>query len=270
MPVGITKLANVLDPQVLADMLEAEITKQIRFAPLAVIDNTLEGQPGSTLTLPKWDYIGDAEDVAEGTAIPVTQLGQTTAQAKIKKAGKAVELTDESVLSGYGDPIGEAVRQIAVSIDQKVDNDFLTVLKGSTQSASIKGDLTVAGLQSAVDVLNEEDDTPTVLIVSPKRASQLRLDAGKSFLAGSELGANALVKGVLGEVDGVQVVRSKKLTDDEAFLVKQGALRLILKRDTLLEVDREVLKRTTVLAADKHYTAYLYKAEKVVKIGFTK
>ena len=34
---------------------------------------------------------------------------------KVKKAGKAVELTDESVLSGYGDPLGTAINQIAMS-----------------------------------------------------------------------------------------------------------------------------------------------------------
>ncbi|HFO0396918.1 TPA: N4-gp56 family major capsid protein, partial [Streptococcus pyogenes] len=100
--VGTTKMAQMLDPEVLADMIDAEVGKAIRFAPLAEVDTTLEGQPGTTLTVPKWDYIGDAEDVAEGEAIPMTQLGFKKTTMTIKKAGKGVEITDEAILSGYG------------------------------------------------------------------------------------------------------------------------------------------------------------------------
>lgn len=43
---------------------------------------------------------------------------------ELKKAMKAVELTDEVVLSGYG-PVGEANNQIAKAIALKVDNDAM-------------------------------------------------------------------------------------------------------------------------------------------------
>ena len=72
--------------------------------------------------------IGDAEEVAEGVAMGTTVLTTSTTEAKVKKAGKAVELTDESVLSGYGDPLGTAINQIAMSIAAKVDNDSYDAL----------------------------------------------------------------------------------------------------------------------------------------------
>lgn len=49
-----TKLTNMVDPQVLADMISAELEAAIRFSPLANIDRTLEGIPGSTITVPKF------------------------------------------------------------------------------------------------------------------------------------------------------------------------------------------------------------------------
>ena len=47
-----TMLANLLDPQVVADLVEKKLINHIRFAPLAEVDTTLVGRPGDTVTLP--------------------------------------------------------------------------------------------------------------------------------------------------------------------------------------------------------------------------
>ncbi len=103
-----TKLENLVNAQVLADTISAVLPKKIKFTKIAKLDTTLIGQAGDTITVPKFSYIGDAEDISEGVAMGTTVLTATTTKATIKKAGKALELTDEAVLSGYGDPIGEA------------------------------------------------------------------------------------------------------------------------------------------------------------------
>ena len=78
MPVGTTMLENLVNPEVLAPMVSAELTAQMKFAPLAKIDTTLQGRAGDTVTLPKYAYIGDAADIAEGDPIPLDQLSATT------------------------------------------------------------------------------------------------------------------------------------------------------------------------------------------------
>ena len=97
-----TKTADLIVPEVMADMISAKIPNKLRFTPLAAIDTTLQGRPGNTITVPKWSYIGAAEDVAEGAAIPLTALAKTSSKMTIKKAGKGIELTDEALLNGYG------------------------------------------------------------------------------------------------------------------------------------------------------------------------
>ena len=82
------------------------------------------------MTLPKYAYIGDAVDVSEGGEIPVKKLTASTVEVTVKKAGNGVELTDEGLLSGYGDPLGEAVSQLTLSIASKLDKDAMACLSG--------------------------------------------------------------------------------------------------------------------------------------------
>ena len=275
MAAGTTKLANLVNPQVMADMISADLDKKIKISPLAVIDTTLQGQAGDTITVPKYTYIGEAEDVAEGVAIGTTVLTASTTTAKVKKAGKAVELTDESVLSGYGDPIGEANTQLQNAVAGKVDTDCMEALRKATlKYDGIAGAISYDGVVSAVDLFEEEDQESKVLFVHPKQLTQLRKDA--DFKDINKYPLQTVMTGVIGEIAGCQVVPSKRVAENEAAtgyecpIVKEGALTIYLKRGVEVETDRDILKKTTVISVDEHYTAVLSNESKVVLATFKK
>ncbi len=261
-----TMLQNMVDPQVLADMISAELENAIRFAPLARVDRTLEGRPGSTITVPKFKYIGDATDVEEGQEIDLALLETSTEDFTIKKAGKGVEITDEAVLSGYGDPIGEAGKQLLMAIANKVDNDVLAALDTTTLKYTAGTAWNLDTISGAMDIFNDEDDEPMVLILNPKDASKLRKAVANDWERASDLGDNIIVSGTYGGVLGAQVVRSKKVTEGTGYLVKQGALAIYMKRNVEIEDDRDILRKTTVFTADQHYGVHLYDESKAVKI----
>ena len=209
---ALTKLENLIDPQVMAEMVSAKLPKKIKFTPIARVDSSLVGRPGSTITVPKYAYIGDAEDVAEGVAMGTVVLTASTTEAKVKKAGKAVELTDESVLSGYGDPIGTAINQIAMSIAAKVDNDGYDALCG----ASLVYDGTAAPISySAVVAANSkfEDESDgslsKILFIHPNQEATLLNDA--DFKSNDKYPLNVIMNGTIGSIAGAQVVKSKKV-----------------------------------------------------------
>lgn len=262
----LTKLQNMVDPEVMADMIRAELPNAIRFAPLARVDNTLVGRPGSTVTVPKFVYIGPAEDVAEGQPIDLALLETATENFTIKKAGKGVEITDEAVLSGLGDPLGEATRQITLSIADKVDNDVLEALNNTTLEYTEGTEWNLDTIADAIDIFDDEDDEAMTLIMNPKDASKLRKAVAGDWERASDLGDNIIVNGTYGAVLGAQVVRSRKVEEGTAYLVKAGALAIYMKRNVAVENDRDIMRKTTVITADQHYGAHLYDESKAIKI----
>ncbi|MWN21310.1 N4-gp56 family major capsid protein [Leuconostoc lactis] len=259
-----TVLANLIDPEVMADLIEAQLPKAIKFSAIAPIDTTLVGVPGSTLTVPSYKYIGDADDVAEGAAIEYSKLEQTKRTMTIKKAAKGVEITDEAVLSGLGDPVGEGQRQVRMAIASKIDNDILaTALKAPLKlTADIDLDLIdklEATFTDAPDAIEDNNISTTgVLFVSYKDAAKLRKLAGQNWTRPTQLGDDILVKGLFGELLGWEIVRSMKLEQNQFVAVKPGALKTYLKRDIFAEVGRDMDHKVTKFNADEHYGVAIY------------
>lgn len=279
MTAGQTKLATMVNPEVMADMVSAKLPKLIKFTPLAYVETALQGQPGNTLTVPAWEYAGDATEVGEGQAISPDQLTTKKTTMTIKKAGKGYEITDESLLSGLGDPLGQATYQLGLAIANKIDDDLVAVAKTATQHIT-ETPTTLAAIDKALEIFEDEEDARYVAIINPKDAIKLKTDVAKEWTKGSELGADMVVSGTFGEVAGVQIVRSKKVDEGKGFIVKvspsqtqtddankYGAFVIMLKRDVAIETDRDILKKTTVITGDEHYGVYLYDPTRVVKFG---
>ena len=267
-----TMLANLINPQVLADLIDKKLVNLMKFAPLATIDTTLVGRPGNTVTLPSFNYIGDAVTVAEGADIPINQLTASSVPVTIHKIGNGVQLTDEAVLSGFGDPMGQAASQLALSIASQLDNELLGILDAITapmvHTVTTAGTLAFDDVADALELFGEDIEGTKVLLCSPKQYTGFR--KSPDWVPASEIAADIALKGVVGMVQGCQVIISNKLKEasnkESAFIVKPGALRVYAKRDTLVESDRDIINKSTVLTADKHFAPYLYDASQAIKI----
>lgn len=262
----VTKLADMINPEVMADMISAELENAIRFAPLAEFDRTLVGQPGSKITLPYFKYIGDATDVAEGIAMDIAKLETDSNAAEIKKAARGVEITDEVALSGYGDPVGEAEKQLLLALASKVDNDLVAAALDTELAYTAGAAWNLDTIESAMDIFGDEENETMLLIMNSKDATKLRKAVAASWDRASDLGDQIIVSGVYGGVLGAQVVRSNRVARGHAVLIKPGALKVYLKREAMVEPQRDAEKGLTLIAANQHYVAHLYDESKVVKI----
>ena len=293
-----TKLANLIDPEVMGDMVSARIPKKLRVAPFAKVDDTLAGVPGDTITVPAYAYIGDAADVAEGEAVTIEKMTTSTRKATVKKAMNGVSLTDEAVLSGYGNPVGEANTQLAMAIAAKIDNDCMDALQTATLSYDgSAGAISYNGIVEALDLFEEEQGCDKVLFIHPKQLTALRKDA--DFLSADKYQAGLMLTGEVGMIAGCRIVPSKKVPlvevggtegDEEGEPGTPGvecyacpivklegdpetedevpALTIYRKREVNVETERKPKIRTTEITADEFYVAVLSNEAKVVLAKF--
>ena len=255
-----TKLGNLIDPQVLADFLDVKMMDAIKFAPLCAVRTDLVGKPGDTLTLPKYAFIGLAEDVAEGADVPMAKLAADTVDVKVKKAGKGVQVTDEAVLSAYGDTVNEIGRQLLMSIAGKVDNDCAEAFRKATLNVTAASfDKYV--ISDMIAKFGEDLEEDMTVLINPAHLATLRRD--KDFVEVND--GMVIMNGEVGRLFGCRIVISNKVQKNEAFLVKAGAVKILMKRNVMVEADRDIVNKTNVFVADEHFVAYLEDESKIVK-----
>ena len=292
---AMTKIEDLIVPEVMADMISAKVEAKVIISKIAKVDTTLQGQPGNEVTVPQYKYIGDAEDVAEGVAMGTAKLETGSTKFTIKKAGKGVSITDEAILSGYGDPVGEANKQLALAIANKIDNDVVEVINkeyavGTAEdgvqliydgSAKV---ISYAGVVDAEDLFDEETSSDKILYVHPKQMTQLRKDA--DFISADKYDGNVMTSGEIGKIGTCRVVRSKKvklnsegtaylnpivkLTNDAETEEDAPAVTIYLKRDTQVERERKADAGVTNIFTNKHYGVALTNTTKVVLAKFKK
>lgn len=268
-----TYLSSLFNPQVVADLIDTKLTDNMVFAPLARIERTLEGRAGNTVTLPYYSYIGAASTVSEGYDIGIRKLVQSTSSVTVVKYGVAVQLTDEAVLSGYGDPMGEAASQIATSIDDAMDIALLAALAANSASeqnyTGASTGLIPDDIPLALAKFGEDADGQKALLVTPDfYAKLIGTPAATNWIPASEIAANVKIRGAVGMAFGCQVIVTNRLkTAGNLYIVKPGALAVFMKRNAMIESDRDILNQSTVLAGSILAAPYLLNPAGMIKLS---
>lgn len=271
-----TYLEDLFIPEVIAQEVEQKLIDKLATEQFTEVDTTLQGQAGDSVTLASYRYVGDAADVAEGTAIPVERLQAQTRKATIKKIGKGVPVTDEAVLSGYGDPLGEAASQLAVAIKSKLDNDTMEMLADSTRG--VTANMTVGDgtkelddelISKALVKFGEDIEGQMICPINPNQLEALRNN--NFYIPASEIAADIRVNGSLGAIHGVQFVIRNRVKADLSghianYIIKERPIKYYLKRGLFVETDRDAEKQITTIYASQLGDTFLYDESKIVKM----
>lgn len=256
-----TKRTNLIDPKVLGAYLDVKLIDAVKLSPLVNVDNTLVGQPGSTLDLPKYEYIGIADgDIPEGQAMVPVALNATKEPVTVKKAGKAVSISDEAMLAAYGDPVNEIGNQLLLAMADRIETDLYAEMAKATlthEAAAFNKD----AVADALVKFGEDIEGEMYLFIAPKDFAALRKDPDFIHVD------NGVITGERGMIHGCRVVVSNRVGENAAYIMKPGALALVMKRNVMVEADRDILKGMNVYACNEHYAVQLRYEDKVIKIN---
>ena len=266
-----TYLSDLFNPQVIADIIDTKLTDNMVFAPLSLIDRTLESTAGDTVSLPSYSYLGAASSVSEGYDLPIRKLAQSAVPVPVNEYGLAVQITDRALLSGYGDPLGEAATQIAVAIDDAMDNALLAVLAANSASeqnyttSDASTALAPADIPLALAKFGEDMNGEKALIVTPDFYAKL---VGENWVPASEIAAEIRIRGAVGMAYGCQVIVSNRLVSaGSLYIVKPKTLAVFMKRNVLMETDRDILNRSTVVTGSIMAAPYLLNPAGMIKLS---
>ena len=290
---AVTKISDVINPEVMADIIEAKVEAQCKLTPYAKVDTTLQGVAGDTVTVPSWNYIGDAEDfdveaMADSNGeMNTTKLTAGSTQFTVKCAGKSVSVLQTAINSGIGNPVGQVNVQLAKAIQGKIDNDLIETAYGAENTYD--GSSAYIGYNGIVGAVckfeDEEDNVEKVMFINP--AQEVSLLTDPQFVSADKFTAGVAVTGSIGKIAGAWVKKSKKVKQDEAHnwlnpIIKMEAdsseteytedelpaLTIYLKKETQLDHEWFPKKQKHDFTVAKYYGTALTNGAKVVIAKF--
>ena len=136
--------------------------------------------------------------------------------------------------------------------------DGRTATDSAPLAATIAGGaITWAGLATALEQFGDdfEPDEFAGLVIRAEQRTQVWTD--DDFIRASEAASggpgSVLGRGLIGTIAGLPVFVSNRLASGHALVLKRNAIGVMYKRRPIVEQDRDILKRTTVVTTNMHY-----------------
>ena len=271
---------NIIIPEIYSQLVREKIAGRMQVAQFLKTIDTLHGNPGETITMPAWSYIGDAADWTVGTAMTTKQMVQTSKQATIKSiSAPGVAIYDYDNEVSLGNAIDEAAKQQAISIARKIDIDAINAAYGTPlkQALATKDAITQTELLSALSVFGDERDAEDfsrgAIVMHSAFADDLYgMDLFTSrerttVAAGSE---NGITKnGKIGQFLGIDIILSDRLYDSATsepyiMFIKNDSIAWIPKEAPFVETERDASKRLTNIYCSEFYAMALVRDDGIV------
>lgn len=267
-------MANVVfDNKVISSYAKEVLNTIISARNLMTIDTELAEKPGQVRTVNAYTYTGKVDEVAEGAGNSNTStIAYVGKDYRVKTNQQKFAYTDEQIMKD-DKILGYAVDGAAKAMANKMFDDFLTAL-ATTDGATPTPHALVPvvnfakggkfGYTTVVDAIAEmelENESELFLLVGPDYLAQLRKDTNYIAARAGEV----VYGGEVGNVCGVRVVLSKKISDC-AYLMTKEAVTCFLKQDVEAATDRDEDTRTNNMYLRAYYIVALTDATKAVKI----
>lgn len=259
-----TTKSDLLIPEVMAPIVQKLLAENSPLLKVVTLDHTLVGRPGDSLTFPIGEAPTSATDVAEGAEIPIDKLSDTMVKATVKKVAKGYEVTDEAKLSGI-QVQSRVAKCLADAVSQSVNKDIVTALDEATNVIESVGATTELVIAARSKMKHKNATTKRVLVMNDMDAIQLQSNAANLFRH-TETGVKSYINGSFGTIWGIELISSEFVPQGSAYLVADGAIKMIDKDKMKFEEERVALRQMTRYFGVMHYVMFKFDDKKVVKV----
>jgi hypothetical protein len=270
-----TRRSDIIVPEILAEGMKGAFAGMnlLQGTGVVTVNPTLRAgkkEVNDQIKIPKFNTIGDMQDIPEGGAASVQSLTQGSELATVEHAAIAIGIGQWAQIAGADDPYAEARRQIVIAVKRKLDAKLIAKARTTTlilnrydnADASLNGTLNYDMGADAMALFGDESEEGDFVLwgVHSKVKTDLRKtkdSTGRSLLSDQQ--------GKLSMFMGVPVAQSDRLTPSsdtppkyETLLGKRGSLAAWINPDMGIQEDRDILADDVVMAFHLYYCVHLY------------
>lgn len=260
------------EPKVFADHVDAYFRQKLMWGAVALLDNTLQAEPGETVNFPFFNKIGAAEEPGEQNQLTVDKLGDDAFSVTVKEVGKAVGFKDKALrvsAARRAEIFNEAERQIARVHAEKVDNDLVALLEDSDNfsqgftATAAAHTLDIRRLNaSRISTFGDRHDEAAAVYLHSRQYLDLMNDSTAGFLNADATDPMFGLPGFMGRLLGMAVFVSDlcpqaddidNATAFHGYIMKQNPYGIAIAESPMVETDRDILSRENVVTATQWY-----------------
>lgn len=258
----------VFAPKVWKEHISAFFRDKLLFGAIAMSDDSLMQEPGTSINFPYFKKIGAAEEPAEASSLSVDNLSDDSFSATVKEVGKAVGVKKKAFKVSAARTeriIQEITSQIARVHAEKVDDDLLAEF--SSGSNHVAPTLTVSGKsvrsinQGKVLAFGDLHTDAMALQINSLDMLEVMNDNTAGFLKADALDPMYGVPGFRGRFLGMAVFETDKVASGACYVHKMDPYGYILKQDMELESDYDILAREWVFTGNQWYAVKSFHAK---------
>lgn len=272
----------VFEPKVWKEHISAFFRARLVRGAIAMSDESLTQEPGTTVNFPYFKQIGAVEEPGENDSLTVDNLSDDSFSATVKEIGKAVGIKKKAFKVSAARTeriIQEITSQIGRRHAEKVDADLLT--EYSTSGNFELATMTVTGksvrsiVYGKVEAFGDLHQDAIALHIHSLDMAVVLSDTTSGFLNADATDPMFAVPGFRGRLAGMAVFEDDGQTIGTAYVHKVDPYGYILKQDMELESDYDILNREWVFTGNQWYAVKSFHAKissedlKTAKLVFT-
>lgn len=254
-------MANtVFENKVIESKATDLLTTSVNARSLMTVDTSLVENEGQTKTVNVYQYTGKVEKLADGAKNSTRgALTHTSVDYKVQRAQQVFDYTDSDYQKDSS-IVDIGLEGANALMANEMTADFYT----EAAKASLKHTAATFGYEAIVDAIgkmNIEDESKLFVVIPNAWKAELRKDEDYKNARVGEV----VYSGQCGVVAGIPVIATNAL-EDEAYVMTNEAIHLIMKKDVEVEQARDVETKTNTIVLSSYYICALRNNNKICRI----